>query len=102
VCWQELCQPPAWAWRWDDDAFGAWASFRIGDVEQRLRWIPPGRFYMGSPKEEEGRYDDEGPRHEVHISRGYWLFDTPCTQGLWQAVTIIRVGFRARIVRWRM
>jgi formylglycine-generating enzyme required for sulfatase activity len=57
---------------------------------------------MGSPKEEEGRYDDEGPRHEVHISRGYWLFDTPCTQALWRAVTIIRVGFRARIVRWRM
>jgi formylglycine-generating enzyme required for sulfatase activity len=41
---------------------------------------------MGSAEEEEGRYDDEGPRHEVHISRGYWLFDTPCTQALWQAV----------------
>jgi len=79
-------QPPAWAWRWDDDVFGAWANFRIDDVEQRLRWIPPGRFSMGSPEEEEGRYDDEGPRHEVHISRGYWLFDTPCTQELWQAV----------------
>lgn len=41
---------------------------------------------MGSPEEEEGRYDDEGPRHEVRISRGYWLFDTPSTQALWQAV----------------
>lgn len=30
-------QPPAWASRWDDDVFGAWASFRIDDVEQRLR-----------------------------------------------------------------
>jgi formylglycine-generating enzyme required for sulfatase activity len=41
---------------------------------------------MGSPEDEEGRYDDEGPRHEVRISRGYWLFDTPSTQALWQAV----------------
>jgi formylglycine-generating enzyme required for sulfatase activity len=79
-------QPPAWAWRWDSDVFGAWVSFRIDDVEQRLRWIPPGRFYMGSPEEEEGRFEWEGPRHEVHISRGYWLFDTPCTQALWQTV----------------
>ncbi|HID32811.1 MAG TPA: formylglycine-generating enzyme family protein, partial [bacterium (Candidatus Stahlbacteria)] len=43
-------------------------------------------FRMGSPKDEPGRYDDEGPRHEVIIRQGYWLFDTPCTQALWQAV----------------
>ena len=33
--------------------------------------VPPGRFMMGSPGSEEGRYDDEGPRHEVTI--GYPL-----------------------------
>ena len=33
-----------------------------------------------------GRDNDEGPRHEVTIARGFWLFDTPCTQALWQAV----------------
>jgi formylglycine-generating enzyme required for sulfatase activity len=42
---------------------------------------------MGSPENEEGRYDNEGPRHEVTLSRGYWMFDTPCTQALWEAVT---------------
>jgi formylglycine-generating enzyme required for sulfatase activity len=41
---------------------------------------------MGSPEDEAGRDDDEGPRHEVELTRGYWLFDTPCTQALWQAV----------------
>jgi formylglycine-generating enzyme required for sulfatase activity len=41
---------------------------------------------MGSPEEEERRFEWEGPRHEVRISRGYWLFDTPCTQALWRAV----------------
>ncbi len=41
---------------------------------------------MGSPKNEPGRFSDEGPRHQVTISRGFWLMDTPCTQALWQAV----------------
>ncbi|MGB5686034.1 MAG: formylglycine-generating enzyme family protein, partial [Candidatus Electrothrix sp.] len=56
-------------------------------VTQRMRWIPPGRFLMGSPEDEPGRYDDEGPQHQVTISTGFWLFDTPVTQALWQAVT---------------
>src|SRR5438128_6861266 len=51
-----------------------------------MRWIPPGRFWMGSPADEDGRYDDEGPQHEVQFTQGVWLFDTPCTQALWQAV----------------
>ena len=33
-----------------------------------------------------GRYEDEGPQHEVTIERGFWMFDTPCTQALWEAV----------------
>src|SRR6185503_13178891 len=41
---------------------------------------------MGSPPEEAGRYSNEGPQHEVELSHGLWLFDTPCTQALWQAV----------------
>ncbi|MEO5372602.1 MAG: formylglycine-generating enzyme family protein, partial [Magnetococcus sp. DMHC-1] len=55
-------------------------------VTQRLRRIPPGRFLMGSPEDEPGRFPDEGPQHEVTIAKGFWLFDTPCTQALWQAV----------------
>jgi formylglycine-generating enzyme required for sulfatase activity len=42
---------------------------------------------MGSPADEEGRFEDEGPRHEVTLAEGFWLFDTPCTQELWRAVT---------------
>jgi formylglycine-generating enzyme required for sulfatase activity len=41
---------------------------------------------MGSPPGERGRYDDEGPQHQVQLTQGFWLFDTPCTQALWQAV----------------
>ena len=53
---------------------------------QSLRWIEPGTFWMGSPEDELERYDNEGPRHEVTISRGFWLADSACTQALWQAV----------------
>ena len=61
------------------------AKVPLSPVRQRLRWIPPGRFLMGSPPDEEGRYSDEGPQHEVTIAEGFWMFDTPCTQCLGSA-----------------
>lgn len=79
--------PPDWADAWGDDLYGLWAEFVVGDVRQRLRWIEPGAFWMGSPADEAERIADEGPRHRVTISRGYWLADTACTQALWTAVT---------------
>ncbi|MBF0614465.1 MAG: formylglycine-generating enzyme family protein [Magnetococcales bacterium] len=78
--------PPSWADTWGWDGYGAWVEFVVGGVRQRMRWIPPGSFMMGSPEDEHDRYDDEGPQHRVTISSGYWLFDTACTQELWQAV----------------
>lgn len=77
---------PAWAHAHGRDEFGLWASFRVGEVEQRMRWIPPGRFMMGSPDSEIGREGNEGPQHRVVIAEGFWLADTPCTQALWVAV----------------
>jgi formylglycine-generating enzyme required for sulfatase activity len=82
----ERRQPPAWAEAWGRDEYGAWVTFRAGEVVQRMRWIPPGTFWMGSPEDEPGRYAHEGPRHEEVIPRGFWMFDTPCTQALWQEV----------------
>ncbi len=72
---------------WGRDRRGAFVSFRVGAVTHRLRWIPPGRFWMGSPEDEEGRFEREGPRHEVELTRGYWMGETPVTQALWEAVT---------------
>jgi formylglycine-generating enzyme required for sulfatase activity len=79
-------QPPFWADDYGWDEVGPWAIFHVKEVEQRLRWMSAGSFMMGSPEGEEGRDDDEGPQHEVLLRRGFWLFDTPCTQALWQAV----------------
>jgi formylglycine-generating enzyme required for sulfatase activity len=78
--------PPIWATVCGKDEFGVYASFSIGRVSQRLRWIPPGRFWMGSPEGEEGRFDVEGPRHDVTLGSGFWMMDAPVRQSLWRAV----------------
>ena len=73
------------------DRFGLWEETSIPSsngppVRVRWRWIPPGTFWMGSPEDEPGRWKDEGPRHLVTLTKGYWMAETPCTQELWQAV----------------
>jgi formylglycine-generating enzyme required for sulfatase activity len=55
-------------------------------VTQRMRWIPPGRFLMGSTESDDQTLGSEQPVHEVTLNYGYWLFDTPVTQALWQVV----------------
>ena len=79
-------EAPSWADDWGRDEFGPWVELRVECAKQRLRWIPPGKFLMGSPNDEEGRYPDEGPRHEETVVSGFWMFDTPCTQAFWTAV----------------
>ena len=49
--------------------------------------IPAGTFVMGSPEDEEGRYDREGPQHEVRISQDFWIGKYEVTQAEWEAVT---------------
>lgn len=78
--------PPVWASGWGQDRYGIFVEFTVNGAEQRMRWIRAGTFHMGSAPDEAGRRDNEGPRHQVTLTRGYWLFDTPCTQALWQAV----------------
>lgn len=47
-------------------------------VSYEMRPIPAGDFWMGSPKDEEGRREDEGPRHRVKIS-AFWMGKVPVT-----------------------
>nr|VFK57711.1 MAG: Formylglycine-generating enzyme, required for sulfatase activity, contains SUMF1/FGE domain [Candidatus Kentron sp. TUN] len=81
---------PSWASDWGTDQYGHWVTFTVEGndqvIIQRMRWIPPGRFLMGSPGREPKRYDDEGPQYPATLRTGFWLFDTTCTQGLWQMV----------------
>ena len=83
---------PSWASDWGIDAHGRWVTFSVTAangtrVAQSMRWIPPGRFMIGSPRGEPGRDDDEGPQQAVTIAEGFWMFDTVCTEALWEAVT---------------
>lgn len=75
-----------WASAAGRDRYGLWADAEVEGVAVRFRWIPPGRFLMGSPASEAGRFKDEGPQHEVTLTEGRWLADAPCTQALWEAV----------------
>jgi formylglycine-generating enzyme required for sulfatase activity len=79
--------PAWWAGAWGEDEIGLWMTLIFNDqtVQQTFRWIEPGTFQMGSPKNEKERHDDE-TQHTVRLSQGYWLADTACTQALWQAV----------------
>ncbi len=79
---------PPWAAEVGVDRFGVWARIELGAsrVPARLRWIPPGTFLMGSPESDGEAWDDEKPQHEVTLTRGFWIADTPCTQAQWSAV----------------
>ena len=75
-----------WAMAAGRDRFGLWADAEVKSIVQRFRWIPPGRFRMGSLQGETGRWHDEGQQHTVTWTKGRWLADTPVTQALWEAV----------------
>ncbi|MDE2889774.1 MAG: SUMF1/EgtB/PvdO family nonheme iron enzyme [Gemmatimonadota bacterium] len=55
-------------------------------IKLEMVWIQPGRFMMGSPDSESGRDDDEGPQHEVTITKGFYLGRYEVTQAQWESV----------------
>ena len=50
-----------------------------------MKWCPAGTFMMGSPRTEEGRYDNER-QHEVTLTKGFWMGETEVTQGQWKKI----------------
>jgi uncharacterized protein (TIGR02996 family) len=58
----------------------------VNSIGMRLALIAPGRFRMGSPSGEKERNSDEGPLHEVEITKAFYLGVFPVTQGQWRAV----------------
>jgi formylglycine-generating enzyme required for sulfatase activity len=49
--------------------------------------IPAREYLMGSPEDEEGRSDDEGPQHRVRLAP-FSLARTPITQAQWRQVAL--------------
>ena len=77
--------PCAWAAEWGQDQYGLWQAFNYLGIRHAFRWIPLGTFLMGSPHDEDGRYDREDQRL-VTLSKGFWLGETAVTQKLWEVV----------------
>ena len=73
--------PPADA----DRKAGERMTVTIKDVEYAFRWCLPGKFMMGSPENEAGRYSNER-QHEVTLTRGFWMLETQVTQSMWESV----------------
>jgi formylglycine-generating enzyme required for sulfatase activity len=57
-----------------------------GGLSIDMVWIAPGSFAMGSDALEGGREKDE-TRHQVRISKGFWMARTELTQAQWTAIT---------------
>ncbi len=49
-------------------------------------WIPPGSFIMGCSPGDTECFDHEKPAHNVSITKGFWLGQTPVTQAAYQRV----------------
>ena len=57
-----------------------------GGVTMKLMLIPAGKFTMGSPLDEPNRVANEGPQHEVTISRPFYMGVYEVTQEQYRAV----------------
>ena len=51
--------------------------------------IPEGSFMMGSPEDEEGRYEREGPQHLVKVP-SFFMGRCPITQAQWRVVASLK------------
>jgi formylglycine-generating enzyme required for sulfatase activity len=51
--------------------------------------VPSGEFTMGSPKTEEGRYNNEGPQHKVAIAKSFAVAKFDVTFDEWDACSSV-------------
>lgn len=58
----------------------------VNSIGLELALIPAGTFVMGSADSEAERYDDEGPQHEVEITRPFYLGISTVTQAQYERV----------------
>jgi formylglycine-generating enzyme required for sulfatase activity len=52
--------------------------------QQIYAWIGPGTFTMGCSPSDRWCTSDESPAHEVEITRGFWMGQTPVTVAAWK------------------
>src|SRR5690625_3053866 len=69
-------------------------SISLEGIERKLEMLPieSGSFRMGSPEDEEGRGEDEGPQREVKVS-AFWMGKMPVT---WDAFELFMYPERGK------
>ena len=81
----EYLQLPASPYLWADQSAPATEKrfYRAAVMEAptNMVFVPPGTFRMGSPTNEVGRSENEGPQTAVIISRAFWMGKYEVTQG---------------------
>jgi formylglycine-generating enzyme required for sulfatase activity len=66
------------------------AALAAGTVRQNLKdglkyvWIPPGTFMMGCSPGDNECENEEKPAHQVTITKGFWMGQTPVTVGAYK------------------
>ncbi|MEW6235527.1 MAG: SUMF1/EgtB/PvdO family nonheme iron enzyme [Candidatus Omnitrophota bacterium] len=51
-----------------------------------MKLIPAGTFMMGSPESEKDQDPDEGPQHQVTLTKPFYMGKYEVTQAQWQAI----------------
>lgn len=65
-----------------DEKYGVYAVLDIAGLQQRLRWVPAGKFAMGGQQTSPA----EGGLRTVSLTEGFWIADTACTVSFWYAM----------------
>ena len=63
-------------------------------VSMKLVKIPAGKFMMGSPETEKDRQKNEGPQHEVTITKAFYMGIHPVTNEQYKQVNGDATGSR--------
>ncbi|MBQ9813180.1 MAG: SUMF1/EgtB/PvdO family nonheme iron enzyme [Thermoguttaceae bacterium] len=64
---------------------GTRQTLKVGSAEYGFCWIPAGKFKMGSRTTEKDRDDDE-TLHDVELTKGFWMLESPVPQSLYEEV----------------
>lgn len=62
---------------------GELKNYLVSSVGMKMIWCAPGSFWMGSPKSEQGRSDNEA-LHKVQVNYGFYLGECEVKQSEWE------------------
>jgi len=75
---------PRFLYRYDT---AMWISIPADEIPaMSFADISPGKYLRGSPPDELGRWEDEGPQHEVTLTRGFAMQTTEVTNAQFAAI----------------